>query len=226
MTMLRIVHMPNSRSSRIVFVAEELRIPYQIDLRRRSQLKEPDVLAINPFGAAPVVTDGDLAMMESMAIVQYLVERHDTEGRLMPAVGSPGRARFLQWFHYAEASLAPPMVTYLRSSGFWPTTPLDEKTRDAARRALDIGVGHVDDTLADSAYVAGDAFGAADIGIHWVIHIARMIGAVDLDEMKHVARYMAQIDARPAAKIAYAIPADYVREPPGSAVTPARQRRR
>jgi glutathione S-transferase len=118
------------------------------------------------------------------------------------------------------------MVTFLRSSGFWPTTPLDEKTRDAARRALDIGVGHVDDTLADSTCIAGDAFGAADIGIHWAIHIARMIQAVDFDEMKNVARYMAQVDARPAATIAYAIPADYVREPPGSAVTPARVRRR
>jgi glutathione S-transferase len=223
--MLKIIHMPNSRSSRIVFVAEELRIPYEIDLRRRSELKKPDVLAINPFGAAPVIQDGDLAMMESMAIVQYLVERHDTEKRLMPAVGSPARPRFLQWFHYAEATLAPPLVGYLRSSGIWPTTPLDEKARAAARRSLDIAVGHVDDTLADSAYVAGESFGAADIGVHWAIHIARMIQAVDLDEMKHVARYMGQVDARPAAKIAYAIPADYVREPPGSAVTPARVRR-
>jgi glutathione S-transferase len=143
----------------------------------------------------------------------------------MPAVGSPARSRFLQWFHYAEATLATPLVGYLRSSGIWPTTPLDEKVRDAARRSLDIAVGHVDDTLADSAYVAGDSFGAADIGIHWAIHIARMIQAVDLDEMKHVARYMGQVDARPAAKIAYAIPADYVREPPGSAVTPARVHR-
>ena len=224
--MLKIVHMPNSRSSRIVFVAEELRIPYEIDLRRRSELKKPDVLAINPFGAAPVIREGDLSMMESMAIVQYLVERPDTEKRLMPAMGSPARPRFLQWLHYAEATLAPPLVGYLRSSGIWPTTPLDEKARAAARRSLDIAVGHVDDTLADSAHIAGDDFGAADIGIHWVIHIARMIQAVDLDEMKHVARYMAQVDARPAAKIAYAIPADYVREPPGSAVTPARVRRR
>ena len=71
----------------------------------------------------------------------------------------------------------------------------------------------------------GLPFGAADIGIHWAIHIARMIGAVDFDEMKNVARYMAQVDARPAAKIAYAIPPGYVREPPGSAVTPARVRR-
>ena len=224
--MLRIAHMPNSRSSRVVFVAEELGIPYEIDLRRRSELKKPDVLAITPFGASPVIWDGELAMMESMAIVQHLVERHDKEQRLMPAPGSPGRPRYLQWFHYAEATLAPPLVGYLRSSGIWPTTPLDEKARDAARRSLDIGVGHVDDTLAGSAYIAGDSFGAADIGIHWAIHIARMIQAVDFDEMKNVARYMAQIDARPAAKIAYAIPADYVREPPGSAVTPARVKRR
>jgi glutathione S-transferase len=86
--MLKIVHMPNSRSSRIVFVAEELRIPYEIDLRRRSELKKPDVLAINPFGAAPVIQDGDLKMMESMAIVQYLVERHDTENRPCPRWGA------------------------------------------------------------------------------------------------------------------------------------------
>ena len=108
--MLRIYHMPFSRSTRVLFAAEELGIPYEVDLRRRSELKRPDVLAINPFGGAPVIEDGDLKMMESMAIVEYLVERHDTQGRLAPAPGSPDRAKYLQWLHFAEGSLAPPVV--------------------------------------------------------------------------------------------------------------------
>ena len=101
--MLKIYHMPNSRSTRVIVAAEELRIPYQIDLRRRSELKRADLLAINPLGGAPAIEDGDVKMMESMAIVEYLLERYDTERRLTPAVGSPERPKYLQWLHFAEA---------------------------------------------------------------------------------------------------------------------------
>ncbi len=223
--MLKIVHMPNSRSTRVIVAAEELGIPYQIDLRRRSELKKPDVLAINPFGAAPAIEDGDVRMMESMAIVEYLLEKYDGQRRLSPAVGSPERPKYLQWFHYAEASLAPPMVAYLRSAGLFPALPLDEKARNAARYMLDIAVGFVDDSLEGKSYMIGEQFTAADIGIHWVLHIARMINSIDFAEMKNVATYMARVDQRPSVVKAMAIPPDYVREPPGSAVTPARVRR-
>src|SRR5262245_16434027 len=173
--MLRIYHMPISRSTRVIFAAEELGIPYQIDLRRRSELKRPDVLAINPFGAAPVVEDGDLKMMESMAIVEYLVERHDTQGRLAPAPGSPERARYPPWLHFAEGSLAPPVTAYLRASGRWPSTPRDDAALEQARHWIDIGVGLLDDTLAEKPYVVGDRFSAADIGIYWVLFIGRFL---------------------------------------------------
>jgi glutathione S-transferase len=223
--MLKIYHMPGSRSTRIVFVAEELQIPYQIELRRRSHLKRPDVLAVNPFGAAPIIEDGDVKMMESMAIVEYLVERHDKQHRLAPPVESPLRAKYLQWFHYAEGSLAPQVVAFLWASGQWETTPLDVKARDAARERVDIAVGFIDDTLAHSPYIAGEQFTAADIGIYWAIFLARFLKAIDFDEMRNVAAYMKRMDERPAAKKATTIPPDFVREPPGSVATPPRQRK-
>jgi len=223
--MLRIVHMPNSRSSRVVFAAEEIGMPYEIDLRRRSELKKPDVLAINPFGASPVIEDGDVKMMESMAIIEYLIERYDKNGRLTPPSEYPARAKYLQWFHFAEGSLAPPMVQCLRNSGVWPTTPRDDKAFAAAKHFLDIGVGFVDDSLAKSPFIAGDRLTAADIGVHWVLHIARMLQLIDFGEFKNCAAYMERIDSRPSVKKAFAIPPDYVREPPGSAVTPARVKR-
>ncbi len=223
--MLRIYHMPLSRSTRVIFAAEELGIPYQIDLRRRSELKRPDVLAINPFGGAPVIEDGDLRMMESMAIVEYLVERHDTQGRLAPAPGSRDRAKYLQWLHFAEGSLAPPVVAYLRSSGRWPSTPRDDKVLEEARHRIDIGVGLLDDTLAATPYLVGDRLSAADIGIYWVLFIGRVLQAIDLGEMKNVAGYLARLDERPAVKMAMAMPPGYVGEPPGSVQTPARVRR-
>lgn len=223
--MLKIYHMPGSRSTRIIFAAEELQIPYQVELRRRSELKRPDVLAVNPFGAAPIIEDGAVKMMESMGIVEYLVERYDREHRLAPSVDSPLRPRYLQWLHYAEGSLAPPVIAFLFASGTWETTPLDVEARDAARFRSDIAVGFLDDTLAQSPYVVGEQFTAADIGIYWALFIARFLKAIDFDEMRNVAAYMARIEQRPAVKPAMAFPPDYVREPPGSVPTPGRQRR-
>jgi glutathione S-transferase len=224
--MLRIYHMPISRSTRVIFAAEELGIPYEIDLRRRSELKRPDVLAINPFGGAPVIEDGELKMMESMAIVEYLVERHDAQHRLAPAPGSPDRAKYLQWLHFAEGSLAPPVIAYLRSSGRWPSTPRDDAALEQARHWIDIGVGLLDDTLAATPYMVGDRVSAADIGIYWVLFIGRFLKAIDLGEWKNVAGYMARLDERPAVKKAMAMPPGYVGEPPGSVPTPARVQRR
>jgi glutathione S-transferase len=223
---LKIYHMPGSRSTRIIFTAEELQIPYEVELRRRSELKRPDILAVNPFGAAPVIEDGSLKMMESMAIVEYLVERHDQQHRLAPAHESPLRPKYLQWFHFAEGSLAPPVITFLWASGQWETTPLDVKARDDARFRIDIAVGLLDDVLADSPYIVGEQFTAADIGIYWPLFIARFLKAIDFNEMQNVAAYMARIEERPAVKKAMAFPPDYVREPPGSVQTPGRQRRR
>jgi glutathione S-transferase len=223
--MLKIYHMPNSRSTRVIVTAEELGIPYEIDLRRRSELKRADLLAINPLGGAPVIEDGDVRMMESMAIVEYLVERYDTKGRLTPPAGSRERWKYLQWLHFAEASLAPPVIAYLWSSGKWSTTPLDEKARQAAKHRLDIAAGFVDDSLAGSPYMVGEQFTAADIGIYWVLHIARFLEAIDFEDMKNLAAYLARVDQRPSVKTAMAIPPDYVREPPGSVQTPARVRR-
>ena len=223
--MLKIYHMPGSRSMRILFAAEELQIPYQVEIRRRSELKRPDVLAVNPFGAAPIIEDGNLKMMESMAIVEYLVEQHDKEHRLAPAIGSPLRAKYLQWLHYAEGSLAPPAIDFLWSCGQWETTPLNVKARDAARFRLDIAVGFIDDALAHSQYIVGEQFTAADIGIYWVLMLSRFLNGLDLNEMRNVAAYMARIDERPATKKAMIFPPDFVREPPGSVQTPGRQRR-
>ena len=224
--MLKIYHMPGSRSMRVIFAAEELQIPYEVEVRRRSELKRPDILAINPFGAAPVIEDGSLKMMESMGIVEYLVERHDKQHRLAPTIEHPLRAKYLQWLHYAEGSLAPHVTAFLFASGQWESTPLDVKLRDAARFRVDIAVGLLDDVLGHSPYVVGEQFTAADIGIYWALMIARFLKAIDFEEMQNVAAYMARIDQRPATQKAMAFPPDYVREPPGSVETPGRQRRR
>ena len=223
--MLKIYHMPGSRSTRIVFAAEELQISHQIEIRRRSELKRPDILAVNPFGAAPVIEDGELQMMESMAIVEYLVERYDKAHRLAPAIDSPLRPKYLQWLHYAEGTLAPPAIDFLWNSGQWETTPLNEKARDAARFRLDIAVGFIDDALARTPYIVGEQFTAADIGIFWVLFLSHYLKAIDLSEMRNVGGYMARIGERPAAKKALTFPPDFVLEPPGSVQTPGRQRR-
>src|SRR5262245_25512090 len=114
---------------------------------------------------------------------------------------------------------------YLRSSGIWPSTPKNEQALTYARHFIDIAVGQIDDTLAKSPFIAGERLTAADIGIFWGLHIGRMIQAVDFEEFKHTADYMARIDARPSVQKAMAVPTDYVREPPLSVPTPGRVKR-
>jgi glutathione S-transferase len=225
--MLKIYHMPNSRSARILWTAEEIGLPYQIDLRRRSELKKPDFLALNPLGGSPAIEDGDVKMMESMGIVQYLIERYDKGGKLAAPSEPVAHAKYLQWFHFAEGSLAPPMVAYLRNCGMFPALPRNDEALAQAKHVLDIAVGMVDDSLAKtSPYMCGEKLTGADIGIYWCIHIARMVQSIDFDEMPNVAAYMARLDERPQVKTAFAMPKDYVRELPGSAVTPGRPKRR
>jgi glutathione S-transferase len=177
------------------------------------------------MGGAPVIEDGTVQMMESMAIVQYLLERYDAKQELAPPLGSPERSKYLQWFHFAEATLAPPVVAYLWASGMFPAAPLDEAALVAPRRRIRLAVGFIDDTLAESPFVAGERFSAADIGIWWVRWLGRLVNAIDFVEFPHTAAYMARIEARPALQTAMTIPEDYVREPPGSVETPERQRR-
>src|ERR1700675_985042 len=107
--MIIVHHLNNSRSQRILWLLEELGLEY--DIRRyqrdpKTMLAPPELRAVHPLGKSPVITDGDLTLAESGAIVEYLAGRYGT-GKLVPAAGTPEHLRYLYWLHYAEGSAMP-----------------------------------------------------------------------------------------------------------------------
>src|SRR4051812_12366190 len=113
--MVTVHHLNNSRSQRILWLLEELGVPYDIKRYQRdakTSLAPPELLAVHPLGKSPVITEGDLTLAESGAIIEYLVERHG-KGALAPTPGSPERIRYNYWMHFAEGTAMPPLVMKL-----------------------------------------------------------------------------------------------------------------
>src|SRR5258705_696898 len=111
--MLIVHHLNNSRSQRVLWLLEELGVPYEIKRYQRdpqTMLAPPELRAVHPLGKSPVITEGGVTLAESGAIIEHLAER---EGRLVPARGSPEWQRYRYWMHYAEGSLMPPLLMKL-----------------------------------------------------------------------------------------------------------------
>ena len=113
--MITVHHLNNSRSQRILWLLEELALPYEIKRYQRDPqtlLAPPELRRIHPLGKSPVITDGELTLAESGAIIEYLADRYG-QGRLLPAPGTPERVRSSYWLHYAEGSAMPPLLLKL-----------------------------------------------------------------------------------------------------------------
>src|SRR5688572_30673806 len=112
--MIIVHHLNNSRSQRVLWLLEELGLPYDIVryAREKTGLAPKSLEAVHPLGKSPVIVDGDVTLAESGAILEYLVERHG-KGRLAPAPGTPERVRYTYWMHYAEGSMMPPLLMKL-----------------------------------------------------------------------------------------------------------------
>src|SRR5260370_42180654 len=110
--MLIVHHLNNSRSQRVLWLLEELGVPYEIQRYQRdpkTMLAPPELRAVHPLGKSPVITDGAVTLAESGAIVEYLVDRYG-EGRFVPPAGSPDRLRYSYWLPYARGSAMPPLL--------------------------------------------------------------------------------------------------------------------
>src|SRR6478735_56860 len=113
--MITVHHLNNSRSQRVLWLLEELGVPYEIRRYERdttTMLAPPELRAVHPLGKSPVITDDGVTVAESGAIVEYLVERYGN-GRLIPPAGTPERRRYTYWLHYAEGSAMPPLLLKL-----------------------------------------------------------------------------------------------------------------
>ena len=166
--MLKIYHSPGTRGFRVIWVCEELSIPYEtvpVDCSADFRAT-PEWRALNPVGKVPVMVDGDMTMFESCAMMQYVLDGYG-KGRLQPAKDDPAYAHYLQWCWFAEATFARPLgeiVNHRRE--FKPE--IDDVVAEMKGRATAC-VGALDSAVSDRVYLLGDAMSAADLSICYVM---------------------------------------------------------
>ena len=208
--MLTVHHLNNSRSQRVLWLLEELGVPYEIKRYQRdarTMLAPSALKKVHPLGKSPVVTDDGVTIAESGAIIEYLVERHG-RGRLAPKPGTPERLRYTYWLHYAEGSVMPPLVmklVFLRLKTAPMPFFLKPVARGIAGKVLQgfvepqirLHVGFMEDALGRGPWFAGDEFSAADIQLSFPIEAAAARGGLGV-EFPRLHAFLERIHARPA----------------------------
>ncbi len=175
---MKVHHVPGSRSCRVLWLLEELGdVPYEVETYRLGdpRLRAPAYRAIHPAGKVPALEDRGVAFFESGAIVQYLLERHG-RGRLEPALDSPARGPFLQWMHWAEASLMPPLGQINAHLFVMPEAERIPAALALARRQFAKQLALLGAALEGRAYLVEDRFTAADLMAGYALALARMVG--------------------------------------------------
>lgn len=199
--MLKLHFAPNSRAGRIVWLLEELGLPYEINKMafHPKDLKSDEHRARHPLGRIPVLEDGNTTIWESGAIVDYILERHKNGG-LKPQISADSFPQYLQWFHYCEGMVMPPINTIVVHTMLLPEDRRDPVVLGQAQRLLTRALEPVNDTLEGKDYLIGD-FSGADIMLGHACFMANRMGCVT-DEMTHLKSYVARISARPAFHMA------------------------
>ena len=196
--MLTVHHLGISQSERIVWLCEELGIPYELKHYKRqpvTMLAPPEIMALNPLGSAPVITDAELVLAESGAIMEYIIAKYG-EGRLALGPSHPDFAQYLYWFHFANGNLQPAMgrSMVLRRLNLPADNPIAVAMTGRLERALRL----VEKRLGAVPYFAGNEFTAADIISVFSLTTMRFFMPVDLAPYPNVLRYLQRIGARPA----------------------------
>jgi glutathione S-transferase len=196
--MLTVHHLGKSQSERIVWLCEELGIPYELKHTVRdskTMLAPSDYKALHPIGAAPVITDGDLVLAESGAVVEYIVAKYGN-GALALKPDHPDFANFLYWFHFANGTLQANMgrLMILNRLKLEDDNPILARTRARVDRCFDL----VNARTGEADYLAGQEFTAADIMMGFSLTTMRYFQPYDLKRCPNVLAYLARIGSRPA----------------------------
>ena len=208
--MITVHHLNNSRSQRIVWLLEELGLDYEIKRYQRdpkTMLAPASLRAVHPLGKSPVITDGELTLAESGAIIDYLIERYGA-GRFAPAAGTPARLRYNYWLHYAEGSAMTPLLLKLVFDRI-ESAPMPFFVKPIAKGIsakfkssfiepqLKQHLDYLEGELGQSGWFAGDAFSGADVQLSFVLEAAAAHGGLDVSRPK-LMDFLKRIHARPA----------------------------
>jgi glutathione S-transferase len=204
--MITVHHLNNSRSQRVLWLLEELGLPYEIKHYQRNattNLAPPELLQVHPLGKSPVITDGEVTVAETGAIIEYLIDR--AGGRLRPAAATAEFRRYTYWMHFAEGSAMPPLVMALvlariRKAGPFFAKPI---TRRIADSVIDGFVApnikrqlvFMESELEKRPWFAGSDFSAADVQMSFPLEVAAVRGGLDA-RYPRLTDWLARIHAR------------------------------
>jgi glutathione S-transferase len=204
--MIVVHHLNDSRSQRVLWLLEELGLPYGIVGYRRdaqTRLAPPELVAVHPLGKSPVITDGDATVFESGAIIDYLIRRYGN-GRLQPDPAGAEFDAYQQWMHYAEGSAMLPLMLHLYVSRLGPAgAPLHPRIESEIANHL----GFLDRALQGRPFLVGDALTGADVQMSFVGEVAGAYGK--RQAYPAIDRWVRGFQARPAYRAALARGGEY-----------------
>ena len=211
--MIVVHHLNNSRSQRVLWLLEELGVPYEVKRYERdakTMLAPPELRAVHPLGKSPVISDGDHTIAETGAITEYLVGVYGA-GRLVPKTGSDERLRYTYWLHFAEGSAMPPLVMTLVFGALPSRVPFfirpvaklisDNVQKGFLRPNIDAQLALMEAELARSAWFAGDDFTAADVMMSFPVEAGATRGG-SLGDRPKLKAWLTRIHTRPAYQAA------------------------
>ena len=200
--MITLYHAPFSRSVRVLWLLEELGVPYELRVL-------PAIAGTTPFsqetptGKVPTLEDGALVMFESIAIMEYLLGRY-ADGRLAPAPDALEWGHFLQWLHYSESTAFPPLGYVARHSFALPEHERNAES-EKENRVLAASILSVPErVLGESEYLVGNRFTAADIAMGYTVGTAKLLGV--LDRFPNLDAFLSRLAKRPAFRRATTAP--------------------
>ncbi len=195
--MIKVHHLETSRSQRILWLLEELQIPYEIILHKRdvrTKLSPPSLFAVHPLGKAPVIEDDGQMVAESGAVIDYILHKYG-KGRLAPSVDSPAYIAYSQWMHFAEGSAMLPLLLSLYVGILGPAgAPVHPRITSE----IAIHLAFMEAGLEEHDYFVGAAFTAADIQMQFVIEMAESQGI--LAPYPRLVAFLERCRAMPAFK--------------------------
>ena len=197
--MIEVHHLNNSRSHRILWLLEELALPYEVIAYQRdpaTMLAPAALYKIHPLGKSPVIKDGGLVLAESGAIVEFLVGKYG-KGTLAPTPGSAAHAQYLYWLHFAEGSAMTQLILKLYLSRVPTETGVAAALMARVNGQISTQLDYMESVLAKQPYFAGDAFSAADIQMSFSLIAATARGGLDATRPK-LMDYLARLQERPA----------------------------
>jgi glutathione S-transferase len=202
--MLTVHHLGVSQSERIVWLCEELEIPYELkryDRDPASGLAPAEYKSLHPMGIAPIVTDGSLVLGESGAIIEYIIAKYGN-GRLAVAGDKPNFADYLFWLHFANGTMMPSQMT-----GFIASLVGAEGGHvvlEALKARADLAFAMIEQRLGAVPYLAGDEFTAADIMMGFPLMTMRAFVPRDLSPYPNLRAYLQRVGERPGYQRAMA----------------------